>query len=661
MSSFVKSFEERKATLFYTFDRLIEEGFIPCTNGEVSYTEDTIEEYKNSLDKQQFYVSVCGQIKAGKSTFLNYLLFKDRAVLPTAPTPWTAKLTRISFGETDHAIVYFYTTEEWADLKNLEIRDENGNNINYFDKYLRDSLNYSANRNVYDREIIQKERLSHTLTDLDKLATYISSEGVYMPFVSYVEIYVNNPLIRHVVIVDTPGINDPNELRSRITTDFIHLSSAVVYLFAATMPLDIADFKFIDRYLFSIPSSKIIFTLAQCDHAEDINHLTAYIEKHLRNKAELKERNLLAKDKVYPFSTMAAIIHYKRNHQLPLNEEEAFYAAGMPSALIEAEGYFEELISGIDQRIMNEKAADILEDAADKIRTICSLQIKNLLSAVALKEQKISDLKLSSDQLNTKIERVNELIRKINQQTELLNSQKSIVTLKIEDKVSGIKGIIKDDILDEYKSWIDSNPVETALKISGHQIKSITPRKIRKHINQEFITKFFAPLEDYQEKVKNSLKAITNEMMPVSRWGHLFEPFIPVNKIIEDSLKSSNDISGRLEKLREKFMLFWTNGEATKANLIEEAGNIIERIISDFSSQLISNVNKELQQFFDELIHEVRKYSISYSTDLRELQNNIGDNSVDIDDLKNQLILLKEDSDQLQKAYQQIKQTLSVE
>ncbi|MCF0039738.1 dynamin family protein [Dyadobacter fanqingshengii] len=661
MSSFVKTFEERKAALFKTFDRLSEEGFIPCTNGEVNYTSDTIEEYKNNLNKQQFYVSVCGQIKAGKSTFLNYLLFKDKAVLPTAPTPWTAKLTRISFGETDHAIVYFYTTSEWAALKHLVVRDENEKEVNYFDKYLRDALNYSASQNVYDREIIQEKRLSHTLTDLNKLATYISSEGAYMPFVSYVEIYVNNPLVRHVIIVDTPGINDPNELRSRITTDFIHLSSAVVYLFAATMPLDIADFKFIDRYLFSIPSSKIIFALAQCDQAEHIDHLTGYIEKHLRNKPELKERNLLANDKVYPFSTMAAIINYKRQHQLPLNEEEAFYAAGMQPELIEANGFFEELVSGIDQRVMSEKAADVLDDAVNKIKTICSLQIKNLLSAIALEELKINDLQLSSAQLNAKVERVNGWMQEINEQITDLQQQKSDVTRSIENKIIGESSDIKESALQEYHNWIEVQSVEKALKISGHEIKSIISREIRKHINQTFIKDSFAPLKKYQEEAKNFLRAITNELMPVSRWGHLFEPIISVHKIIEDSLKSANDNFGRLEKLRENFMLFWTKREATNANLINEAGHIIEGIIDDFSQQLTSNVNKELENFFSELTHQVRKYSAAYSEDLRKLQNNLGDHSVGIEDNKKQLELLMADSNRLQQTYHQIKQTLSVE
>ena len=41
-------------------------------------------------------IGIMGRVKAGKSTFLNALLFDGQPVLPQAATPKTANLTRIT-------------------------------------------------------------------------------------------------------------------------------------------------------------------------------------------------------------------------------------------------------------------------------------------------------------------------------------------------------------------------------------------------------------------------------------------------------------------------------------------------------------------------------------------------------------------------------------
>ena len=50
-------------------------------------------------------VAVFGRFKAGKSSFLNHLAGRD--VLPIGVVPLTAVITRLSYGETDRAVVQF--------------------------------------------------------------------------------------------------------------------------------------------------------------------------------------------------------------------------------------------------------------------------------------------------------------------------------------------------------------------------------------------------------------------------------------------------------------------------------------------------------------------------------------------------------------------------
>ena len=64
-------------------------------------------------------LGIVGRVKAGKSSFLNMLLFQGKDVLPRAFTPKTATLTKIEYGPQNSLEVKYYSTEEWEELKKL--------------------------------------------------------------------------------------------------------------------------------------------------------------------------------------------------------------------------------------------------------------------------------------------------------------------------------------------------------------------------------------------------------------------------------------------------------------------------------------------------------------------------------------------------------------
>lgn len=64
-------------------------------------------------DGRLLRLGIVGEVKAGKSSFLNALLFDGRDILPKAPTPMTAALTRISYSESPNAKVVFYNANDW--------------------------------------------------------------------------------------------------------------------------------------------------------------------------------------------------------------------------------------------------------------------------------------------------------------------------------------------------------------------------------------------------------------------------------------------------------------------------------------------------------------------------------------------------------------------
>ena len=65
-------------------------------------------------------IGVVGQVKAGKSSFLNSLIFNGENVLPKASTPMTAGLTVLEYGDSNFFEVEYYDEKEWNEFVELD-------------------------------------------------------------------------------------------------------------------------------------------------------------------------------------------------------------------------------------------------------------------------------------------------------------------------------------------------------------------------------------------------------------------------------------------------------------------------------------------------------------------------------------------------------------
>lgn len=213
-------------------------------------------------------IGIVGGVKAGKSSFLNALLFRGRDILPKAATPMTAALTKISYSETPYAKIVFYEDKDWnAILQNAATFDERLETAIANEKKRREE---NAKKDVWGRKIqnnlvaVQGDSLDqYTIERLKKnideefrackelaemadtrgvvlntllgsdqeiplsdnleadLKEYVGAEGKYTPFVKYIELGMNEPVLKDLEIIDTPGLNDPIVSRSIVTKRFL--------------------------------------------------------------------------------------------------------------------------------------------------------------------------------------------------------------------------------------------------------------------------------------------------------------------------------------------------------------------------------------------------------------------------------------------------------
>lgn len=259
-------------------------------------------------DNNQLIIAIVGQMKAGKSSLLNALLFEGVEVLPTASTPMTAGLTVIQYVENpedQRFEVEYYTRVEWENIKGKYILTNNSLNelkVEYPD------LNEEALKNKF-RELCEKERhdcqsslacyelyknmMEHpecgqkigqsndskrfsNLSEISgTLSNYVGSNGMYAPVVKAVYIFINSSLLTYknattgltesYKIVDTPGINDPVESRDRIAKNFLKDAHAAIMMTRADRSQTQTDISFMNDHIIKGGMSKILFAFNKFD------------------------------------------------------------------------------------------------------------------------------------------------------------------------------------------------------------------------------------------------------------------------------------------------------------------------------------------------------------------------------------------------------------
>lgn len=244
---------------------MIDEQYIDSFNLELKQVEDGWQDVVDT--NRTLKIGIVGGVKAGKSSFLNALLFRGRDILPKAATPMTAALTKISYSEKSYAKIVFYEDKDWnAILQNAATFDERLETAIASEKKRR----AEKQKSIYTRKLqnnmaaVQEDSLDqytierlkknideefrackelaemadtrgvavNTLLGSDKeiplsdnleadLKEYVGAEGKYTPFVKYIELGMNEPMLKDLEIIDTPGLNDPIVSRSIVTKRFL--------------------------------------------------------------------------------------------------------------------------------------------------------------------------------------------------------------------------------------------------------------------------------------------------------------------------------------------------------------------------------------------------------------------------------------------------------
>jgi predicted GTPase len=168
-------------------------------SGEMGFDRDLVDLTKamTSLKQGVFRLMVLGDMKRGKSTFLNALIGEN--LLPSDVNPCTALLTVLRYGPEKKVTVFFKATK------------------------LPETLDFDTFKTKYTIDPAEAKRLE----DSNELA---------FPDVDYAVVeYPLELLSKGIEIIDSPGLND-TEARNELSLNYLNNCHAVLFVLSATQP-----------------------------------------------------------------------------------------------------------------------------------------------------------------------------------------------------------------------------------------------------------------------------------------------------------------------------------------------------------------------------------------------------------------------------------------
>lgn len=436
--NFFEELQEKKQNLKVLATKAKEYGWIDA---------DREQEIIEKLNNDVLTIGVIGQMKCGKSTFLNSFVFEDD-VLPAATTPMTAALSVITYGEDKKIVAEFYTKDEWEEQKVQAMRsldDVRGN-------ALEESKVKAA------KELVEKssklgtklyDYLGKTQEDsFEHLIEYVGADGRYISITKSVTIYYPVEYLKGVEIVDTPGFNDPIVSREERTKAFLNKADVVLLMLYAGRPFDATDRDILFKNVAECGTGKVLIGINKYDipaaGEKDPNNPRRYI-KEPEDEEQIKQYvkdELIKACKDCNDNLMKDIL--RETEPIPLSAEMALLSELPMSVITSSDAYSYawnrdcEAFDVSSQKEMRELSH--LDNLVDAIKHVVEVEkeeilIRKPLNAIVAAgnkrkdeiEQGIQEASLIINALNQPDDELDEMLEKIKKANRRM--QKKVDTL----------------------------------------------------------------------------------------------------------------------------------------------------------------------------------------------------------------------------------------
>ena len=423
----------------------------------------------NEVKTGELIVAVVGEVNRGKSTFLNALMGSE--VFPSRATVCTAGVTILDNG-----------TEPSA-----EIHYQNGK--------------------------IDPLELTHDKPG-DILANYISRTNDDVKSINALKIkYPNDFSGNGILLVDTPGVNDPDSWREEITYNYLASADAVIMLLDPMKPLSASEVEFLRDKILDQSIKKLIFIANKIDHV------------NMEDREKIYDRLKNGLEEYIP-NPVIHMVSSKMALESKLNgNDEGYTASGFKR--------FEEFLIDF---LMKGRGGALLETKIQKcniIHNVIHENIQNRIGALDKDKDEVGKKLMEAEKeliaLDKKKERLAVKIEK--EQEPIANKLKKTINAKINEFESMESSIINEPELPQLRQKVLRIQKDTIMDF-GESVK-----KVNKKLMQDYGTESVDVMTQVKELLSglNKQSIATAGTVEVNRENTQRE-----NSIIEDnSVKSA--------------------------------------------------------------------------------------------------------------------------
>lgn len=590
-------------------------------SSDIAEFNESLKNLKSSLDEKRqegriFQLGIVGQMKTGKSSFLNEYLFGEE-ILPTAATPMTAALTLIKYADKDEAVIEFYNKDDWNAIEEndkkykkeyerakKEARDEaekKGRSFNEQGFKFEDvDSTLKGSHEIYEnfqekglsRDLLGEKR-TIKITDkkniLEDLKEYVGSKGKYTPLVKMTTLYINDERIKDYIIVDTPGTNDPIISRGQKTKEFLGKCDYIVFLSYSSQFLDNNDNAYIKEQLPSEGKKDILILASKFDNQLSQESVFDDADGDIKVAYEEERRKLSRKLDRWRDEFK------KEKNPLDLSKSELEFQS---TILYRIYKNFDNL-SGTEKEIF-----DRLKD--DYNNSTFTKELLKDLSGMPAVERKISNILLRKEEimkngikdlLDGKRDSLSKILEKIRKGFEERKFELSDVGIKdVENKINNLQ--------------VKINSLSSEIKNSVRNERENFDQKLKDEISKISNTK------DRYSSLQTQSRSYTEEVDVEKGWFSSWkfwphtetktvrrnETFINIQDSIEQIISFAQDTADRIERTSERLI---------SKNVIKRAmrDGIIDLFELEDRPKVVSVIDNYIQNIsIPEIKFDVNKY-----------------------------------------------------
>lgn len=522
--------QSKKQKLTELANKAVEFGWIPNTEEdekEQAKNVISLDEIKKKLEKDTLTIGVIGQMKCGKSTFLNSFVFKDN-ILPAATTPMTAALSVITYGEKERVVAEFYTKDEWAEQKMQASRNEDEAENTLDASKIKAAKELVAKATSLGASL--ENYLGQTQEDcFSNLIEYVGADGKFVSITKSVTIYYPHEYLKGVEVVDTPGFNDPIVSREERTKEFLKKADVVIMMLYAGRPFDATDRDIIFKNVRQCGIGKVLVGINKYDipycsdtNPEDEEQIKEYVKAELRKACRDCNDNTLVEilNEVEPIplsaemallselpmskisSTESLDFAYKRHcTNFGISTQKELYQWSHLADLVSA---VKNVVDNEKSKILFVKPLNAILAAGDRIKQDNETEINLVSSRIELLRMPDADIDEREENLSKAYKR---LSKKTNSLGEDIESEIRNLVRKgkneLEDIVDASCQRMKEIIHNEWSRMKSFDSVEPKLNAEKQSLRTRKLKRAVENMAEEGKRKinrctedFFADAED---------------------------------------------------------------------------------------------------------------------------------------------------------------------